>query len=101
MRMTSFSYPVYQVLRQQNRSFQDLFAFKELGNYDRLNATIDGRAQPVTAQLVSGNYYQGLGVSTALGRPIQESDDAVPGKGSVAVRSATGFGRGRSGARLR
>jgi len=87
MRTTSFSYPVYQMLRQQNRSFEDLFAFKELGSYERLTATIDGHAQPVTAQVVSGNYYRELGVSTALGRPIQESDDAAPGQGAVVTIS--------------
>jgi len=30
METTSFSYPIYQILRQQNRSLEDLFAFKEL-----------------------------------------------------------------------
>jgi predicted permease len=100
MRTTSFSYPLYQMLRQQNRSFQDLFAFKELGSYGRLTATIDGHAQPVTAQIVSGNYYRELGVSTALGRPIQESDDAAPGEGAVVTISdglwARAFGRSPS-----
>ena len=52
------------------------------------------------AQLVSGNYYQALGVGTALGRPIQPSDDAQPGEGAVAVISdglwARAFGRSPS-----
>jgi predicted permease len=94
---TSFSYPVYQIMRQQNRSLEDLFAFKELGYYDRLNATIDGHAQAITGQLVSGNYYQGLGITTSLGRPIQPQDDAAVGKGAVATISdafwARAFGR--------
>ncbi len=97
---TSFSYPVYQILRQQNRSIEDIFAFKELGDYERLNATIDGHAQAITGQLVSGNYYQGLGITTPLGRPIQPQDDAVVGSGAVAVISdalwARAFGRSSS-----
>jgi predicted permease len=84
---TSFSYPVYQILRQQNHSLEDLFAFKYLGGYNRLTATIDGHAQVVDGELVSGNYYRELGVETALGRPIQASDDAMPGGGAVAVIS--------------
>ena len=100
MRLTSFSYPVYQMLRKQNRSMEDLFAFKELGSFRRLTATIDGHAQPVTAQIVSGNYYRELGVSTALGRPIQDSDDDVSGPGAVITISdglwARAFGRSPS-----
>jgi predicted permease len=97
---TSFSYPVYQILRQQNHSLEDLFAFKYLGGYSRLTATIDSHAQALEGELVSGNYYQQLGVETALGRPIQASDDAVPGSGAVAVISdglwSRAFGRSPS-----
>ncbi len=97
---TSFSYPVYEILREQDHSLQELFAFKDLGDYNRMTATIDGHADAVTGQLVSGNYYQALGVATALGRPIQASDDALPGGGAVAVISdglwAREFGRSPS-----
>src|SRR5271170_7783773 len=81
---TSFSYPVYQQLRQQNHVLQDIFAFKE---FPRLTATIDGKAEAVTAQLVSGNFYQALGVKPILGRGIQDADDGAPGSGPVAVIS--------------
>ncbi|QNI33743.1 ABC transporter permease [Alloacidobacterium dinghuense] len=81
---TSFSYPVYQQLRQQNRVFEDVFAFKI---FSRLSATIDNKANAVTAELVSGNYYSSLGVRTVLGRGIQNSDDAGPLSGPVAVIS--------------
>jgi len=81
---TSFSYPVYQQLRQQNHVLQDIFAFK---NFPRLTATIDGKAEAVTAQLVSGNFYQALGVKPILGRGIQDADDTAPGNGPVTVIS--------------
>jgi predicted permease len=81
---TSFSYPIYQQLRQQNHVLQDVFAFK---NFPRLTATIDGKAEAVTAQLVSGNLYQVLGVKPILGRGIQDADDTAPGSGPVAVIS--------------
>ncbi len=86
----SFSYPVYQLMRQQNLAkpvLEDLFAFKDIGAYQRLTATIDGHADVVTGELISGNFYQQLGVQPALGRAIQPSDDDAPGSGPVAVIS--------------
>ena len=80
---TIFSYPVYLMLREQNRSLQDLFGFKE----DGMNATIAGQAQRVQAEMVSGNYYGELGVRPQLGRPIQPSDETEYGAGTVAVIS--------------
>jgi len=92
---TSFSYPIYQQLRQQNQVLEDVFAFK---NFPRLTATIDNKAEAVTAQLVSGNFYQALGVKPALGRAILDSDDGAPGSGPVAVISDAFWSRrfGRS-----
>jgi predicted permease len=81
---TSFSYPVYQQLRKQNSAMQSLFAFKTL---DRQTVTVDGRAEAVTAEMVSGNYYSSLEVWPQLGRGIQESDDGAPGSGPVVVIS--------------
>ena len=64
----SFPYPVYKELRRGNRVLGDLFAFNGAG---RLSATIDGEAVSVQGQMVSGNYYEALGIHTALGRPIE------------------------------
>jgi hypothetical protein len=62
---TSFSYPVYQQLRKQSSAMESLFAFKPL---DRQTVTVDGHAEPVEAEMVSGNYYSSLGVRPQLGR---------------------------------
>ena len=62
------TYPVYKLLQQQNREHAvlgDIFAFKDLGSYNRLSATIDGHAELVTGQMVSGNFYNQLGVQAA------------------------------------
>ncbi len=82
--ITSFSYPVYMQLRQHNRVLQDIFAFK---NYGRMTATIDDKAEAVTTEMVSGNYYRVLEIQPILGRPIVESDDAGVGSGPVLVIS--------------
>jgi len=80
---SAFSYPAYRELRAHNPAMLDLFAFKP----DSMNATIRGTARRVQTEMVSGNYYAGLGVRPELGRVIQPSDDAAPGAGTVAVIS--------------
>jgi predicted permease len=81
---TSFSYPVYQELRRQNSVFQDVFAFKTI---TQITVAVNNKPEPVTAELVSGNYYASLGVNPVLGRGIQDADDGAPGSSSVAVIS--------------
>ena len=60
------------MLQQQNREHPvlgDIFAFKDMQG-ERLTTTVDGYAEVVTAQMVSGNYYEQLGVRPQLGRGI-------------------------------
>ena len=81
---TSFSYPVYQQMRKQSSGMESLFAFKPL---DQQTVTVNGHAEAVNAEMVSGNYYASLEVWPQLGRSIQESDDGSPGSGPVVVIS--------------
>jgi predicted permease len=80
---TSFSYPAYEQLRRDNHVLEDLFAFKDVG---RVNATIDGNAQILQGELVSGNYFDQLQVQPRLGRPIVADDDRI-GAPTVALIS--------------
>ena len=84
MLSTSFSYPVYKQLRQHNQVLKDIFAFKDFG---RLTATIDNKAEVVTSEMISGNYYGALGIRPVLGRPIVEMNDAAEGSGPVLLIS--------------
>lgn len=77
---TSFTYPVYEQLRNQNKSLADLMAFKPFG---RMTLTIRGEAEAVETEMVSGNYYSMLGVRPEMGRGIQDSDDREVGSGPV------------------
>jgi predicted permease len=81
---TSFSYPVLQQLQLRDSSFEQLFAFKPIG---RITAVIDGQAELVTGQLVSGNAYKALGVVPIAGRPIIPADDDRPGSDIAVVIS--------------
>jgi len=94
---TSFSYPVYEQMRRQNRSFEELFAFKPLGAQ---TVNVGGHAESDNVEMVSGNYFAALGVHPQLGRAIQETDDAAVGGGPVALISdrfwTNHFGRSRA-----
>jgi predicted permease len=80
----SFSYPAFEQLRRDNHALEDLFAFKDVG---RMNATIDGNAQILQGELVSGNFFDQLQVQPQLGRPILAADDSI-GAPTVALISA-------------
>src|ERR1700730_10995169 len=69
--IASFSYPVYQKLRDRDHSLGDLFAFVDLNQFEHLSATIDGHAEVVSAELVSGNFFEAMNVETVVGRPIE------------------------------
>jgi predicted permease len=91
-----FSYRMVEYARQRNRSFSDLLAFTrdtQLVVRAADAATAAGRsggeapAEPATGQLVSGNFFRGLGVRAAVGRLFTPDDDRVPGGHPVAVIS--------------
>lgn len=81
---TSFPYPAYEQMRKQNHALAELCAFKNSG---AMTATIDGQAESVSTQMISGNFYATMEVQPALGRPIGERDDGAPGSGPVVVLS--------------
>ena len=60
------SYPLYQRLRERNRVFSGLLASGRAG---RIEMSVDGGAtEEVRARLVSGNYFDVLGVPASIGR---------------------------------
>jgi predicted permease len=81
---TSFPYPVYQALSKQNHGLAELFAFKGSG---RMDVSVDGEAEVVQTELVSGNYYQQMNVQPQLGRAIEPGDDEKPGASPVVTIS--------------
>ena len=76
----SFSYPIYQALREQAPQFSDLVAFAR----NQFTVTVDGASDFANGHFVSGNYFTGLGAAPLLGRPLLESDDSI-GKPMVVV----------------
>jgi predicted permease len=52
-----------------------------------MNVGVDGQTERVPGELVTGTYFQVLGVGAAVGRVIVSDDDKVRGDGRVAVLS--------------
>jgi len=79
-----FSYPEYAELRDGGRQILDgLIAWG--GITASLNA--DGQTDLTGGAIVSGNYFEVLGVSAQLGRVLTSADDVTPGAHPVAVVS--------------
>ena len=79
----SFSYPTFDQVREQGQGFSHVFTFTEAGD---LNVIVNGQAALAPGELVSGDYFAGLGVQPLLGRIIAPTDDQ-PGAPPVAVIS--------------
>lgn len=73
----------YTDFRERNQVFSGLM------DYTTIPLTIDqaGQKERVTGQLVSGNYFDVLGVRPARGRAFLPDEDRTPGANPVAVVS--------------
>ena len=67
-----YPFPAYELLRANNSVLSSMFGFANAG---RLSLSVQGQSDLVNGQLVSGNFFSGLGVSPAAGRLIREDDD--------------------------
>lgn len=73
---TSFSRPVFEALRQDHRAFSEVMAFAPLSSDSKV-ATRIGNDSPEQASgnMVSGNFFSGLGVPMARGRSFTLEDE--------------------------
>src|SRR5262245_13487072 len=79
----TFSYPTYRDFRDRTSVFSGVIARFPAP----LTMMTDGRAERVSGELVTGNYFDVLGVGAQLGRTLTPSDDMTPGAHPVAVLS--------------
>lgn len=77
------SYPDYEEFRDQNQAFSGLAA------WGGITASLNSNDQTdlVTGAIVSGNFFDVIGVRAAMGRAISGEDDRTPGEHAVAVIS--------------
>lgn len=78
-----FSYPMYQDLRDGNTVLAGLLCRFTIP----ASMSAEGQTERISAELVSGNYFQVLGVDALIGRTLMPDDARVPGAQPVVVLS--------------
>ncbi|MGP8173552.1 MAG: ABC transporter permease [Terracidiphilus sp.] len=78
-----FSYPMYKDLRDKNRVFDGMLATI----VDSVGISWRNQAENQYAEVVSGNYFQLLGLKPALGRLLTPQDDTAKNANPVVVLS--------------
>src|SRR3954454_8318264 len=79
----TFSYPIYRDFRDRGTVFAGVIARFPAP----LTLMANGQAERVSSELVTGNYFDVLGVRAHIGRTFTPDDDKVPGGHPVAVLS--------------
>ena len=79
----AFSYAMYQDLRDRNSAFSGVIA----RGGTQMNVTYGDQTERVQGELVSGNFFEVLGVRPWAGRFFTQDDDRTPSAHPVAVLS--------------
>ena len=87
------SYPDYLDLRDQSKVFTGLLAYCMMPG----NLSFEGKSELIMGEIVSGNYFDVLGVRAAVGRTFLPDEDRTPATHPVAVLGH-GFWQRRFGA---
>jgi putative ABC transport system permease protein len=78
-----FSYPMYKDLRDQNQVFSGIVAADRIS----LGVSWHNQAKNEEAEIVTGNYFEMLGLRPALGRLFTQADDTAKNANPVVVLS--------------
>lgn len=79
----NFSYPLYRDFRDRNEVFDSLAVYR----FAPMSLSREGNNERIWGFIVSGNYFDMLGVKAAAGRFFTQEEDRVPGASPVAVVS--------------
>ena len=82
-----YSNPFYRRMQAENKVFSDTAAIFSMMN--GVHGFVEGRteSEPMNVQLVSGTYFDTLGLRAVAGRTLNEGDDNSEGDHPVAVIS--------------
>ena len=79
--MNALSYPIYEDFHNQNQVFSGMLC-RSLAS---LSVSYGGTSERAVGELVSGTYFQVLGVHPALGRLFTTEEDRTPNGAPLAV----------------
>jgi predicted permease len=71
----TFSYPVYDALRRQSSALSDVIAVAQMSG-DKVSVRVGAQPETTEAEMVSGNFFSGLGVRLARGRGFIAEDES-------------------------
>jgi MacB-like periplasmic core domain len=80
-RGTSFPYPFYRELRDHSTVFTGILCLTGM----EPSLSVNGSTERVSGQLVSGNYFEVLGVKPYIGRLLTQDDDRAAAAHPVAA----------------
>ena len=83
-----FPYAALSIFQDSGGVFSDVFAYAHTREVRSMNVSINGKAEAVSGELVSGDFFRGLGVAPAGGRLILSDDDRVGADPVVVVSFA-------------
>lgn len=70
----TFSYAVFDALRSEGRGLASLMAYGPLAS-PKVGVRMDGQPEEAEGDMVSGNFFSGLGVQIVRGRGFTEDDE--------------------------
>ncbi len=79
----TFSYPMFKALREKNEALTGLLA----RYVTSVSVSYQGDTELAECELISGNYFEVLGVRPALGRVFSMNDEQAAGANPVVVLS--------------
>ena len=86
-----FSYPEYVYCRDHQDAFSNLVAtsspVRVLASIEKNTRHGANESKTLQGQLVSGNYFAGLGINARIGRTFNSEEDSAPGANLVIVLS--------------
>ena len=83
-----FSYSVYDELRHHTDGLSDVIAGGQMAT-DKVSVRIDGPPETADGNMVSGNFFSGLGVQLSRGRGFTAKDEADSASNMVITRVFT------------
>jgi predicted permease len=90
-----FSYPVFRTLEKNSQALAGLAAFRHMGG----NLSFNRQTLSGGFSVVSGQYFQMLGVRPLVGRTLLPEDDGAPGAGNPVAVLAYGYWHDKLGGR--
>jgi len=80
----NFSYREYREIRDKTTSYDGVIAYTDM---EAVGFSAESGATPQVrgGMMVSGNYFDALGVTPRLGRGFRKNEDNVPGRDAVVV----------------